>query len=229
MLKIEKVSKSYQSGKVKIKALDDISVNIGKGEFVILKGPSGSGKTTFLNISGLLTKISNGCLWISDQEVSHLPDHFISQIRREKIGFIFQQFNLLSGYKTWENVAVPLIPLGVSLQKRKEKAIKLLEILHLETRAYFMANELSGGEQQRAAFARALINDPELILADEPFSNIGHEHIEIITDIFAQLKKEGKTIIISLHHTQPQIIKLTDQVFHFKSGKMVLSKKNIID
>lgn len=220
IFRAESVTKSYQSGKVKIRALDTVSVEIGKGELVILSGPSGSGKTTLLNILGLLTRITSGRLWLADQEVSHFPDHFLSALRREKIGFVFQQFNLLSGYTTWENVSFPLLPMGISEKKRKTRAMKLLEALNLETRADFMANELSGGEQQRAAIARALINNPEIILTDEPLSNIDMRHVNIVIDILAGLKREGKTIVVASHDSEPKMEKLADNRFLFEFGKI---------
>ena len=220
MIRVEDVTKDYQSGKVKVKALENASLEIKKGEFVALNGPSGSGKTTMLNIIGCLTRITKGRLWLEDQEVSHFPDHFLSALRREKTGFIFQQFNLLSGYTTWENVSLPLVPMGVSEKVRRARAMKLLEELNLETRADFMANELSGGEQQRAAIARALINDPGIILADEPLSNIDAAHVEIVVDILGKLKKRGKTIITSFHHLQTKMGKLVDRTVYFESGKI---------
>lgn len=224
MIRLDNVTKSYRSGKVKVKALDNISLEIKQGEFVVLNGPSGSGKTTFLNITGCLTRLSSGRLFLADREISHFPDHFLSAIRREKFGFIFQQFNLISGYTTWENVSIPLLPMGFSEKDRKVKAMKLLESLNLETRADFLANELSGGEQQRAAIARALINNPEIILADEPLSNIDIENAGIVIDVLEKLKKKGITIIISFHDSQPQIAKLTDRMVYFDSGKISSQK-----
>ncbi|MBU1054020.1 MAG: ABC transporter ATP-binding protein [Proteobacteria bacterium] len=224
MIKFDNVTKNYRSGKVKIKALDNVSLEIKQGEFVVLNGPSGSGKTTFLNITGCLTRLSSGRLFLADREISHFPDHFLSAIRREKFGFIFQQFNLISGYTTWENVSIPLLPMGFSEKDRKAKAIKLLEDLNLETRADFFANELSGGEQQRAAIARALINNPEIILADEPLSNIDIENAGIVIDVLEKLKKKGITIIISFHDSQPQIAKLIDRIIYFDSGKISSQK-----
>jgi len=220
MIKVENVTKNYQSGKVQVKALNNVSLEIKEGEFVALNGPSGSGKTTMLNIIGLLTRITGGRLWLADQEVSHFPDHFLSALRKRKTGFIFQQFNLISGYTTWENVSLPLLPAGISERQRKARAMKLLEELNLETRADFMANELSGGEQQRVAVARALINDPEIILADEPLSNIDTKHVAIVVDILEKLKKRGKTIITSFHDLQTQIVNLVDKTVYFEAGKI---------
>jgi len=226
MIKIEKVTKKYQSGKVNVKALDNVSLDIKPGEFVVLSGPSGSGKTTLLNIIGCLTRITSGRLWLANQEVSHFPDHFLAAIRREKIGFIFQQFNLLTGYSTWENVSLPLLPMGIGEKERRYRAMKLLEELNLETRADFMANELSGGEQQRAAIARALINDPEIILADEPLSNIDRRHVKMVIDSLSELKKRGKTIIASSHELQTLMAELVDRTVYFDSGKIPDGRRN---
>ena len=220
MIKAECVSKKYESGKVRVNALDNVSLEIKSGEFVILSGPSGSGKTTLLNIIGLLTRITSGRLWLANQEVSHFPDHFLSSLRREKTGIIFQQFNLISGYTAWENVSFPLLPLGVSKSARKERAMELLEEMNLETRADFMVNELSGGEQQRVAIARALINDPEIILADEPLSNIDMRHVTIVVDILEKLKRRGKTIIVSSHDSQKHMAHLVDNTVYFESGRV---------
>jgi putative ABC transport system ATP-binding protein len=220
MIKLEHVTKKYRSGKVKVKALNDVTLEIKKGEFVATLGPSGSGKTTLLNIIGCLTRLTRGRLWLAGSEVSHLPDHFLSAVRREKIGFIFQQFNLVTGFTTWENVSLPLVPTGVPERKRKSMAIEMLERLNLETRTNFMANELSGGEQQRAAIARALINDPEVILADEPLSNIDINNVRMVIEIFSEFKERGKTTIASFHDLHPQISSLVDRTLYFESGEI---------
>jgi len=226
MIRVEKVTKSYQSGKVKVIAINNVSLEVKKEEMVVLSGPSGSGKSTMLNIIGCLTRITEGRLWLAGQEVSHFPDHFLAAIRREKIGFIFQQFNLLTGYSTWENVSFPLLPQGISEKERRARAMKLLEELNLETRADFMANELSGGEQQRAAIARALINDPEIILADEPLSNIDMGHVRMVIDILRELKKRGKTIVVSSHELQTPMAGLVDRTVYLDSGKILDGRRN---
>lgn len=220
MLTFENVTKNYRSGRVTVKAIDNVSLKIEKGEFVVIYGPSGSGKTTLLNVMGCLTRVSSGRLWLEGQEISHFPDHFLSAIRRNKVGFIFQQFNLLTGITTWENVAIPLLPMGVPESTRKTRAMRLLEELNLETRANFLANELSGGEQQRAAIARALINNPDIILADEPLSNIDQDHVKMVVGILANLKKKGKTIIASFHDPQPHAAELIDRTIHFDAGRI---------
>jgi len=220
MVKLENATKNYRSGKVRVRALDHVSLEVKRGECIAILGPSGSGKTSLLNIIGCLTRLTKGTLWLAGQEISHLPDHFLSAVRRDKIGFIFQQFNLLSAYTTWENVSISLLPIGVSERSRRTRAMKLLEALNLETRAEFMASELSGGEQQRAAIARALINDPEIILADEPLSNIDADHAKMVIDIFASLKAKGKTIIASFHGSEPALENLTDRILHFNAGRI---------
>ena len=217
IIKIEQVSKKYRSGKVSIKALDNISLNIRNGEFILFSGPSGSGKSTLLNIIGCLTRVSSGRVWFDNEEISHWPDHFLAFLRAEKIGFIFQQFNLITGLTALENVALPLVAAGITKKERVQKASRLLETLNLETRADFMAQELSGGQQQLVAVARALINDPRIILADEPLSNIDVKHVENLTNILAQAKKQNKTIIVT-SHLRTQLDKLADRCIYFDRG-----------
>ena len=219
MISIKNVFKRYKSGNVYLNALNDISLNIEKGDFVLFSGPSGSGKSTLLNIIGCLTKVSSGSYTLDNKNVSHWPDHFLSPLRRKRFGFIFQQFNLIPGYTAWENIAVPLIPAGVSKKVRKKKAIDLLERLNLETRADFQAQELSGGQQQLVAIGRALVNDPDIILADEPFSNIDTQHVKNLENILKGLKNQGKTIIIASHFLHP-VDQLTDKTFYFENGNI---------
>lgn len=219
MIQIINVSKKYISGKVSINALNDVSLNIRKGEFIFLSGPSGSGKSTLLNIIGCLTHISSGRYLLDNREISHWPDHFLASIRMKRMGFIFQQFNLISGCSAWENVAMPLVPLGISKKNRRKRALNMLENLNIETRADFMAQELSGGQQQLVAVARALINDPEIILADEPFSNIDIKHVENLKNIFAGLKDQGKTIIVA-SHLHDEFKKFVDNKFDFENGSI---------
>ena len=219
IIKVDNVSKRYQSGRVWIKALDNVSLSIRQGELVLFNGPSGSGKSTLLNIIGCLTRVSSGRLWLENKEVSHWPDHFLSSIRAGKIGFIFQQFNLIPGFTALENVALPLLPAGIPKKDRLNKAFKALEALNMEARADFMVQELSGGQQQLVAIARALINDPEIILADEPLSNIDTRHVDNFINILTGLKKEKRTIIITSHLKTP-VEQLMDRCIYFENGKI---------
>ncbi len=219
MISIKHVSKKYRSGKVFINALNDVSLHIEKGKCILFSGPSGSGKSTLLNVIGCLTRISSGSYILEGKDVSHWPDHFLSLLRREKMGFIFQQFNLISGYSVWENVAAPLLPAGVSKKDRKSKALEILDRLNITTRADFMAQELSGGQQQLVAIARALINNPDIILADEPISNIDNKHILNVKNILLHQKNQGKTIIMT-SHMQSLLAELVDHTYYFDNGSI---------
>lgn len=198
-IKAENLEKTYRSGQMMIKVIEDLSLEMQEGECVLIEGPSGSGKTTLLNMLGALSRPSAGRIFICGKEVSRLSDHLLTPFRRNKIGFIFQQFNLLPGYSVIQNVMLPLIPSGLREKERERRAWDALLRLGLKERVDFNVNELSGGEQQRVAIARALINDPEIILADEPTSNVDRKNAEAVIDILKQLKAEGKTIVIASH------------------------------
>jgi len=219
MIKIKHVSKRYRSGKVFINALNNVSLNIEKGACVLFSGPSGSGKSTLLNVIGCLTRVSSGSYFLEGKDISHWPDHFLSSLRRKKMGFIFQQFNLIPGCSVWENVAAPLLPLGISKKERRLKALMALEKLNISTRADFMAQELSGGQQQLVAIARALINNPDIILADEPISNIDEKHIINVKNILFQQKNQGKTIIITSHIIS-SLMDIVDHTYDFDNGEI---------
>jgi putative ABC transport system ATP-binding protein len=198
-VKLSHVGKSFRSGTQKVAVLDDLSLRIGRGEAVLVNGPSGTGKTTLLNIVGCLTRPSEGHVLVGRRAVSGRSDHLRSTVRRDQIGFIFQQFNLLAGFTAVENVAMPLVPLGLKAGERQAKAEQLLRKLGLSHRAHFGVNELSGGEQQRVAIARALICDPWLVLADEPTSNVDSETAETVVSIFTELRSQKKTLIVASH------------------------------
>ncbi len=199
MIRIEGLKKVYRHRGTKVTVFDNLQAEVERGKCLLLVGPSGCGKTTFLNIAGCLTRPTAGKVWIGGKEVSRLPEHFLAQIRRRKIGFVFQQFNLIMGCTALENVGMPLIPEGIGEKERNRRAVRVLEKLALRERAGFKVNHISGGEQQRVAFARALINDPEIILADEPNSNIDEATGQLIIDTLREMKAEGKTIIIASH------------------------------
>lgn len=219
MIKTEHLSKYYSShSQHEVRAIRDIHVEISKNSFVVFKGPSGSGKTTLLNIIGTLDRPTEGKILMYGEDITSFSDIALSKLRREKIGFIFQDFHLIPRLTSWENVSYPLIPLGIDTKKRFERAKLLLEKVGLGDRLDHTPEELSGGQQQRVAIARALINNPEIIIADEPTSNIDEETGEHIIEILIELKTYGATILVATHDTRFE--KVTDITFKLKNGKI---------
>jgi putative ABC transport system ATP-binding protein len=198
-VKLVRVDKTFRSGTERVDVIKGLSLRIDREESILIHGPSGAGKTTLLNLVGCLTRPTRGYVVVGRHAVSGRPDHLRSKIRREQIGFIFQQFNLLDGYTAVENVGMPLVALGMKASRRREEAERLLGELELSHRAGFDVSGLSGGEQQRVAIARALVCDPWLILADEPTSNVDSETAEAIVSIFARLKSKKKTLVVASH------------------------------
>jgi putative ABC transport system ATP-binding protein len=182
-----------------VSALKNVSIDIAERDFCLLTGPSGSGKTTLLCLLGLLTKPTQGEVYIDDEEVSSYSDAWQTKIRKNKIGFIFQQYNLLPQFAAWENVALPNLCRNTTAAERKQQALQIMNDLGLKERVDFKVASLSGGEQQRVAVARALITNPEIIFADEPTAAVDEETAKAIIDIFKELKQKGKTIIVSTH------------------------------
>ena len=199
MLKFVDVHKTFRNGANVAAVLRGVNFTLEAGELLVLTGQSGSGKTTLLNLAGCLTRPTQGSIFIDSDEVSALPDHFLSAVRRDTIGFVFQQYNLLPGYTAGENVEIPLIPLGISERQRKERASALLAHVGLAQKTDTPIQRLSGGEQQRVAVARALINNPRLILADEPTSNVDAETATVIIELFVELRRQQRALIIASH------------------------------
>lgn len=199
MIRIEKVNKTYNTGKVKVEALKDINLNISSGELVSIIGPSGSGKSTLMHIIGCLDTPNNGAYYLDEQDVSKLSYDVLAKIRNKKIGFVFQNFFLLPYINAQENIEMPMVFCGENKPKRNNKSTKLLELVGMSDRADHKPNELSGGEQQRIAIARALANDPEIILADEPTGNLDSKTGSEIITLFLELWKQGKTIVMITH------------------------------
>jgi putative ABC transport system ATP-binding protein len=194
------LTKTYFKGSPhEVSAIKNASIDIDEREFCLLTGPSGSGKTTFLCLLGLLTKPTLGKVLIDDEEVSGYSDAWQTKIRKNKIGFIFQQYNLLPQFTAWENVALPNLCRNTAAVERKQQAVQLMTDLGLRDRVDFKVASLSGGEQQRVAVARALITNPEIIFADEPTAAVDEETANAIISIFKDLKQKGKTIIVSTH------------------------------
>ncbi len=202
MIRTEKLSKTYRMGEVEVQALQDVSLEIKGGEFVAIIGPSGSGKSTLLNMIGCLDKPTSGAVFIDGTDTGSLTENALAEIRREKIGFIFQQFNLIHTLNALENVALPMFFAGVTRETRLKKAETLLAKVGLEERMYHKPSELSGGQQQRVAIARALANDPGIIIGDEPTGNVDTEAGDAIMNILEGLNSEGRTVIVVTHDAE---------------------------
>ena len=216
MLEIKKITKVYKMGEVLVNALRGISFHIDKGQFVAIMGPSGSGKSTLMHIIGCLDHPSEGSFIMDGEDISKVNDNKLAEIRNKKIGFVFQQFNLLNRVNILNNVEVPLIYAGVNSKKRKNLVKQVLESVGLSNRLKHRPNEISGGEKQRAAIARALVNNPLIILADEPTGNLDTKNGEEIMGIFNKLHQEGHTIIVVTHELE--IAKYAQRIIHLRDG-----------
>lgn len=220
IIRTEKVDKIYYLGRPEeVRALNQIEIEILKNRFALIRGPSGSGKTTLLNLISTIDRPTNGRVLLYGEDISKYSDVQLSRIRQKKIGLIFQNFNLLPRLPAWENVAFPLIPLGIMENERRKRSMEILVQLKLEKRIDHPPENMSGGEQQRVAIARALINDPEIVIADEPTSNIDAESIKILLDILMDLKRKGKTIIVSSH--DPIFLDYGETIFFLKDGYLL--------
>jgi putative ABC transport system ATP-binding protein len=202
MIHTENLSKTYRMGDVEVQALRDVNLEIADGEFIAIIGPSGSGKSTLLNIIGCLDKPTSGAVFIEDIDTASLSENGLAEIRREKIGFIFQQYNLVHTLNALENVALPMFFAGVKREIRLLRAEELLLKVELGDRMYHKPAELSGGQQQRVAIARALSNDPEVVIGDEPTGNVDTETGNAIMGILEDLNREGRTIIVVTHDVE---------------------------
>jgi len=216
MLEIKKIKKIYQMGKVKVEALKGVSFYIDKGEFVAIMGPSGSGKSTLMHIIGCLDQPTEGSFIIGGKDVSKLNDDRLAEIRNKSIGFVFQQFNLLSRTSILHNVEIPLIYAGLKTKQRREMAKQALVSVGLGDRVKHKPNEISGGEKQRAAIARALVNNPLIILADEPTGNLDTKTGEEIMKIFYKLHQQGNTVIMVTH--EAEVARHAHRIIHLRDG-----------
>ena len=199
MLKMNKVSKTYRTDTVETHALREFSLAVDEGEFVSVTGPSGSGKTTFLNIAGMLEELSSGSYELDGRDVSKLNDKERSRFRNEKIGFIFQSFNLIPELDIFDNVDVPLRYRGFNADERKRRIEKCLEMVGLASRLKHYPAQLSGGQQQRVAIARALAGEPRFLLADEPTGNLDTHMADSVLDLLTEINESGTTIIMVTH------------------------------
>ncbi len=212
---LDQVVKNYWIGTIIVKALQSVSLTIEKNEYVAIMGPSGSGKSTLMNLLGCLDTASSGSYVLNGTDVSKMDDNQLADVRNSEIGFVFQTFNLLPRYTALENVMLPLIYAGKSKSFREERAKKVLDDVGLSDRTHHRPNELSGGQRQRVAVARALVNDPSIILADEPTGNLDSKTSEDIMALFGEIHRKGNTVILVTHEEDiarhaHRIVKLMD-------------------
>ncbi len=216
MIDMRKIRKVYSTGRIEVEALRGVDLVVGENEFVAIMGPSGSGKSTLMNLMGCLDTPTSGEYFLDGEKVESLGSNELAEIRNKKVGFVFQNFNLLPYATAFENVEVPLIFGGVPTKKRKQRAVELLERVGLGDRADHKPTELSGGEMQRVAIARALANSPRLILADEPTGNLDSGSGAEIIKLFVELGEQGHTIIVITH--DKEIARRTHRIIKLKDG-----------
>jgi len=221
LIKTEDIIKIYKMGKVDVWALRGVSIEVEEQEFVAVMGPSGSGKSTLMHILGCLDKPTKGRYFLDGIEISTLSEDELAEIRKNKVGFVFQTFNLLPRLRAWENVALPLIYKGFSEKEQRKKAYEMLDVVGLLDRKNHRPTELSGGEAQRVAIARALVNNPRIILADEPTGNLDSKTGKEIMKIFKELNKQKRTIIVVTH--DPEIAKNAERIVKIRDGEIVSS------
>jgi putative ABC transport system ATP-binding protein len=224
MIQLNHVTKIFNQGNTnEFMAVDDVSLTIDPGLVTVLKGPSGSGKTTLLSIIGAMAKPTAGRVEILKREITSLPERFLTEIRRGTFGFIFQQYNLIKGITALENVMIPAYPNGEHHRPLKRRALGLLDLFNLSHKAESKVEWLSGGEAQRVTIARALINDPQIIIADEPTAHLDTKLSKEFIEIMAKLNKEGKTVLISSHDPLIYESDTVNRVIELRDGRVSVS------
>jgi putative ABC transport system ATP-binding protein len=218
IIELKKVKKQYRMGEEVIRALDGIDVEIKKGDFIAIVGPSGSGKSTMMNMIGALDLATEGEIYLDNQDIEHMEESELAQIRGRKIGFVFQTFNLIPTLTALENIVLPMLFQGISEEEKNKRVKEILKKVGLEHRKNHLPSELSGGERQRVAIARALANNPDVILADEPTGNLDSKTGKEIMRIFSDLNKQGKTIILVTHDLN--LTKYASKVLKLIDGKL---------
>ena len=218
VLEMRDITKTYATGAIEVMALRQISLDIDEGEFVAVIGPSGSGKSTLMHILGCLDTATSGTFRLAGDDVAELDESRLAELRNRHIGFVFQQFNLLTYLPAWRNVELPLVYAGVDRAERKERALRALRQVGLSDRADHKPGELSGGQQQRVAVARALVTEPALILADEPTGNLDSSSTADVLALFAELHASGRTIVLITH--EADVAARADRTIHVRDGQI---------
>ena len=221
MIRLEKLGKTFRTEEVETIALQDIDLQVGKGEFVAIMGPSGCGKSTLLNIIGLLDNPTVGKFHLNGQEVSRLRENERTELRKGTIGFVFQSFNLIDELTVWENVELPLTYMHIPTKERKEKVKEILQRMKISHRAGHFPQQLSGGQQQRVAIARAVIARPQLILADEPTGNLDSKNGMEVMELLTELHREGTTVIMVTHSEHDA--RYAERIVKLFDGKVIAS------
>ena len=226
VIELKDVSKLYGFGDATTLALDEVNLSIEQGEFVAIMGPSGCGKSTLMNVIGLLDRPSHGEYHLGGKQVGRLRPNQAAKIRRDTIGFIFQSFNLLPRLTVLENVALPLTYKGITLGKRLKQASQMLERVGIQNREYFLPNQLSGGQAQCAAIARALVNNPKLIIADEPTGNLDSASSRLVMELLSEIHKMGNTILFVTHN--PELTRYATRVVYMHDGSVIHDEKTAL-
>ncbi|MEO6954254.1 MAG: ABC transporter ATP-binding protein [Polyangia bacterium] len=224
ILLLTDITKVYQMGEVEVRALKGVSLRVDPGEMVAIMGASGSGKSTMLNVIGTLDRPSSGSYVLDGEQVDTLDENQLSSLRNRKIGFVFQSFNLLPRDSALENVELPMVYASVRPSERNARATKALTRVGLGDRLDHLPNQLSGGQQQRVSIARALVNEPVLLLADEPTGALDSDTTKQVMELFVELHEQGMTVVIVTH--DPGIAKYAERVVHFKDGLIVSDERN---
>lgn len=224
VIAIDNLSKVYQTGDVEVHALRGVSVEIQRGEMVAIMGQSGSGKSTLMNIVGTLDRPTSGSYRLDGVAVEQLDDVELARLRNEKIGFVFQSFNLLARHSAMANVEVPLVYARVGKSERQRRAIDALDRVGLGERKHHLPNQLSGGQQQRVAIARALVTRPVMLLADEPTGALDTETTSQIMALFCELHRGGMTVVLVTH--EPQVAAYAERIIRFRDGRIVVDEQN---
>jgi putative ABC transport system ATP-binding protein len=219
LINLKEVSKLYGFGDATVLALDEVDLVVEKGEFLACMGPSGSGKSTLMNIIGLLDRPTHGTYALDGRDVAGLRSGTAARIRRDRVGFVFQYYNLLPRLNVLDNVALPLAYRGMTPVRRQKRASDILELVGMRDREYFMPRQLSGGQAQRAAIARALINRPSILIADEPTGNLDSQDSKVVMELLADIHRQGNTILLVTHN--PELTRYANRVIYMHDGQII--------